>query len=331
MSDEDFDTSESYNLDPVSIPVIREITMIAGDAAGDGMGVYFGCNGSGPLTRAKLVELALLADLPLTWLPDPKGNDVQLQRAIQGTKGAAYNAHCVKLKERAEGERAWLSRWVLTSRGIDGTDVGVAYGAIVLRATLYREEDKSVTLAIDSSDPALAAQVTEEYERLIGAEEFAASHVKLWINEVIRDRCDGVKIGPIWYVPPTYRAIADSLTAVFAPVWGDDWMNPPTPVGTSAQLSLGIAFGLQAEVDLVLHGLGEQRKVARANEKTDIGHRGAIGFMAKLRNVGERIAGFADLLGPALVKECQNRIHDAMVELDGIGIFETRSEHKRDE
>lgn len=327
------------------IPVISDTTLpklaptfVAGDGA-DGNGVFTGWSGLGDMTRADLIRYANLCELPIAWLPEPKDPSAQLSRAIRSIVGSAYTAQCI----------AKRGGWILTSKQPEGEELpkpGETYGQVVLVATLKREKIEGqdqplVTLEIDTSNEALGAQLRTAYDDAIGTERYAATDVTQWLTRVFRDELDAVRYGGIWYVPRRYRTIAETIVAVFSPVWGRNWMSPPVPVATGAQLAVGFALALQAEVDDVCAEFAKMREVARANGKPDIGHRGAESVMVRLRRVGERIAGYEDCLTEQQASECRSRLHDAMVDLDGIlgasdfnaewtNIVKSRGERQRD-
>lgn len=327
-----------------TIPVIADTTLpklaptfVAGEGA-DGHGVFCGWSGLGDMTRADLVDLATTCELPIAWLPEPKDPSAQLSRAIRGIVGNAYAAQCI----------AKRGGWILTSKQPDGETLpkpGETYGEVVLVATLKREkiegQDPIVTLEIDTSIESLGAALRAAYDDAIGTERYAASDITQWLSRVFRDELDAVRYGGIWYVPRRYRTIAEMIVAVFSTRWGRNWMSPPVPVATGAQLATGFAIALQGEVDDVCAEFARLREQARANGKPDIGHRGAESVMVRLRRVGERIAGYEDCLTEDQATECRSRLHDAMVDLDGIlgaadfnaewtAIVKSRAERQRD-
>jgi hypothetical protein len=161
----------------------------------------------------------------------------------------------------------------------------------------------------------------------VAREVLQAGHITTWLGDTLRDRLGGVKYGGCWYVPTATRPIAEKIIAAFEPKWGSDWMSPPTPIATCAQLSRGIANGLASEVDEVLGEFAAQTAVAVANKAANpdnikltgtIGERAAVAFMAKFRTKAERTVAFAALLGDELVSETKSKINDAIKQLDGL-------------
>jgi hypothetical protein len=294
--------------------------VVAGTGA-DGHGVIFGFRGLGAMTRGRLVDIARRCSLPPEWLPMPKEPQVQLTRAVRDVAGDTYNAERELKKSRQVVEaREWTSRWMLVRRVAgEGTSVpqaGQTFGEIALVATLYPDG----SLEFDG-DEGLATAVRDRFDERVGAERYEAADVTRWINDVHRFHLDAVRYGAGWYVPRRYRQISERITEVFwgEERWGEAWMDPPLPVATSAQLSLGIANGLCSEVDEVLEDLAGQREARRKasdDPKADIGARAAETFMVRLSKVGSRIVAYADVMGADLVENCRERIHDAMVELD---------------
>lgn len=296
-------------------PNIYHGNLVAG-AAAEGNGVLVGWSGRGELTRARLIEIATGAGLPVEWCPRAKDPAVQLTRAVRAAAGGLYNAEQPpRPVELAPGERAWTSRWVLVQRALSDliVTVGATYGQIALVATLYGD-----TLEIESEDEVLARRVRDDFQARIDGERFVAADVTAWLVSVLRENMDAVRYGGNWYIPRVWRSLAETLCTAFQTAkWGHNWMVPALPIATSAQLSAGLAHGLEAEVDEVLADIFADRARAKEEGRLDIGQRAAETFMVRLRGVGQRVVGYTDLLG-GFVDELRFRIHDAMIELDKV-------------
>lgn len=316
--------------------------VVAGIGA-DGHGVMTGFRGDGPLVRSRLLDMGRRSGIDETWMPPAKDAKVQLSRAIR--KIALHHgmsAEPEKKKNRQVVEaRDWASCWSIISSGGEGAAprAGEAFGRRTLVATLF-DDAQGQSIEFDPPDHPLAVAVQEEYDRIIGAEVFQAADVTGWLNRIHRDLLLGVRYGAGWYVPREHRAIAEQIAETFwvEERWGEAWMYPPLPVASSDQLSRGIAFGLQAEVDEQLALLGAQRRRLREmrgghdrngnaveggahddkGELVDIGARAAESFAVRFARVGHRVAAYAAQLGDDLVAECTARIHDAMIEIDAV-------------
>lgn len=292
--------------------------VVAG-AAAEGHGVLVGWRGHGELTRTKLMELVAQAGIPQDWAPEIKNPNVQLTRAIQAVAGTLYNPEQVKKKnvKFAKGEREWASRWMLVSRQVsDAATAGDNFGEISLVATLF-DDDSGSQLVINTNIADLETKVRYEYETRIGAERYIAADITKWLGEVLRDRFDAVRYGGNWYVPRNNRAAAEALCEAFwAGGWGTSWMRPALPIATSAQLSLGLALGLETEVNEVMADLALQRQEAQKQGKQDISEKVATSFMIRLRAIGTRMITYSNILGDENIENCRNHIHDAMIELD---------------
>jgi len=298
---------------------IRHGNLVAG-AAADNQGILIGWEGRHERTRARLFELAAQANIPREWMPAAKEPTVQLSRAVQAAAGGAYNCEQEKKKDRQVPEaREWRSRWMLVRRSTDGLPTaGGRFGEIALVVTLYTDTGEP-ELVFDTEDTELRDTVEREFRSRVDDALYTASDITKWIGEVVRLRLDGVRYGGNWYVPRSSRTIAETLCEVLREDgWGKNWMNPPLPIATSAQLSMGIAIALQEEVDDVMEEFLRLRKMAQDDGRKDVGETGASNMMVRLRFVGERIVGFSHLMGEENTQGCRNRIHDAMVELDGI-------------
>lgn len=247
---------------------------------------------------------------------------MQLTRAVRHAAETLYNVEQEKKKEQqVEEAREWASRWMLVTRVAEGaageSRVGQKYGQIALCVTLYTDKPTPELVFDDGADAQLVEKVRTEFEARIGAERYVASDVTKWLQVTLKTKCGAVKYGGNWYVPKKHRAVAESIVTQFK-TWGADWMEPPLPIATSAQLAQGLANGLKREVDDELGRLEAQRKERRRqkqDEDADIGETAAQSFMTKLRGVLARVAAYEQLLGAECVAECKARVSAAMVEV----------------
>lgn len=297
---------------------------VAGQSA-DGHGILTGWHGRQDMTREQLIDVATVADIPREWLPSVKDAAVQLGRAVQYVAGGAYIAKPVRKGNRLNDDGTqitWDARWVLVTRPTGNeAQAGETYGVVALVATLYAGDNgPQLTFERNQQDErtlTLAAAVSEQFERRIASQRYTAADVTKWLGDTLRRRLGAVRYGGNYYVPRETRDLAEVLLATVRETgWGTNWLYPPLPVATSPQLSLGLALGLQSEVDDVMAQLETQRKVAREMGRSDIGHRAAESFIAKLNIVSQRVNDKAELLGPGRVTETNNAIFDAMIVLD---------------
>lgn len=295
--------------------------MVAG-AAAEGYGVLVGWSGSGELTRGRLVQIATsVPGFDAAWLPSAKDPGVQLTRAIHAAQSGMYGAERVaKSSWRADLEpREWSSRWLLVRRADSAdTSLGASYGSIALRATLYvtaTGHDLDLETAVDG----LAAAVRSDFDRRVDAEIYAAADVTAWLADTIRDRLDGVRYGGNWYIPRRTRALVSALCEAFRAVgWGRAWMTPALPIATSSQLAIGLANGLADEAGEIGGEIRAARDKAIAANRADIGDRAAENFVARLRDVGRRMATYANLLGDDGIHACHVAFCDTAIELTSV-------------
>ncbi len=313
--------------------------VIAG-AGAEGHGVMAGFGGDGPLTRDVLLDLARRSTIDEAWFPAAKDARVQLSRAMQSVASKnGMSAEIFKKKNRQTVElRDWTSCIAMVaSNGMEAIHAGEAFGTVAFVATLF-DDEQGQELIFDVPDHPLALAVRAEYERLTGAQLYQAADVTSWLSHIHRDMLGGVRLGFGWYVPRANRAVAEQIAQVFweEARYGERWICPPLPVATSAQLQVGIANGLSAEVDEQLALLEGQRRTIRrtrggfnvkgvaqeggeyneAGERVDIGARAAESFAVRFARVAHRIRDYAAQLSLELVSQCEMRIHDAMVEVD---------------
>lgn len=283
--------------------------VVAG-AVAEGNGILTHWNGEGPLSRATVTELATAAGLDPSWLPKAKSAETQAHHAVtQVAREFKLDAKREK-KTHKDAGAAYDARWRVTDPSTAGNDAGQSAGSIALVVTL---NDGVLSF---SGTTEIAEKIEAAYKDLTGREVLQAGHVTSWLgNEVIRDRLGGVKYGGCWYVPAATRAAAEKIIAAFAPAWGTDWMNPPTPIATSEQLARGIANGLAAEVDDTLRELAKDGSKCRGGK---VGETAAITYLRRFKDHGARALAFGHLLGEELVKEVKAKIAKATEELDGL-------------
>lgn len=328
--------SEQQQSTLVSAPVVEEqrISLVHGQlvagGAAEGHGVLIGWTGSGDMTRVEMLARLDAAKLPREWAFDAKDANVQLTRAVRTVAGGRYNCEQEKKKDvQIVESREWASRWMLVSKTIEGeTKVGSHYGDIALVVTLYSDKPEPELMFDQGGDAGLIEAVKQEFATRIGAERYISSDITRWLQITLKTRCAAVRYGGNWYVPRKHRGTAESLVAAFKS-WGADWMDPPLPIASTAQLAQGLANGLMREVDDELRRLEAQRENVREksnDQSADVGEKAASSFMIRLRQIGERVCAYEQLLGVDMMSSCQTKIRTAMGELsqliEGAGTVE---------
>lgn len=310
-------------------PNLTNDSLVVAGAGADGHGVMAGCRGDGSMTRTQLVAYARQAGIPDECLPAPKDADVQLARAVGSVAGGTYDAKRIRKCDQTVAEaRDWSARWALVSSTTTAISAGDKFGDVALVVTLYTDKPEP-ELVFDCDNDALVDAVRADYDKRIGAAAYVAADITKWLADLYRYHMGAVRCGLGWYVPRASRSIAESIEQVFnrEANWGKDWVSPPLPVATSAQLARGIANGLIDEVGEVMGELITARERARAKKPNgDIGTRAAETFMIRFTRIGARVVSYVGLLDRESLASCHEAIHDAMVTLDTIldgGVDET--------
>lgn len=308
--------------------------VVAGSVA-EGNGILTHWSGSGPLTVAQITAIGDAAGIPSAWLPRAKDSKTYANHAVAQVGRALGFSVTKEKRDWSKEDQSYDHRWRLYTTA-DGAFVGDAAGTVALVVSL-----KAGLLTCEGHEEA-SELIAHAYADLLGREVLQAGHITTWLGNLIRDRLDGVKYGGCWYVPRHNRALAERIVDAFAAAqWGSDWMNPPTPIATSAQLARGIANGLATEVDATLVLLDSDNAacaqtaatfnpLAADNARKPLGHIGekaAATYLKKFRAHAERVKLFAALLGPALVAESRVKVETATAKLaeytdDGMGIGE---------
>ena len=305
---------------------------VAGAIADSAVGVLTDWYGRGDLTRERLLNIVTLAGVPREWLPAVKDAAVQLSRACVHVAGVAYESKVVRKPvmradlsddERTEFRRAnsWTCRRALVPRRTGDVKAGDAYGRVALVVTMWEDESEAPRLTFDTPEgnEALESAVLSQYEARIASERYVAADVTKWLGELLRRRLGAVRYGRAWFVPRANRGTAESLCeALRESGWGHSWLYPALPITTSAQLSKGIAIGLQEEIAALCADLGAARTLAREAGRADIGPRAHGNYVVRFGEVSSRIGAYRDQLGPELYTECTNVLIDATMALDEI-------------
>lgn len=304
--------------------------LVAG-AASEGHGALVNWHGRGRMTHADLMQVVYVdAGLPQEWLPAVKDAAVQLGRAMQHVAGNAYLAKPVRKTRDADGAviETWAARWILVRLpSAEAVIPGDKFGDITVVATLWDADSSAIQLRTEpTTDPTaysyredLKARIQAAYDARIASEIHEASDITAWLGRLLRKECGAVRYGGAYYVPRGGRDVAGAVCdALRVSGWGVHWMQPMLPVATSAELSLGLALGLMAEVDELASAVAIARDKAREAGKADIGMRAHKNAVERLGVVVARIRTYTDVLGAERLTECLNRCADFEVTLDEI-------------
>jgi len=290
-----------------AVRALRHGDLVAGGVA-EGNGILTHWTGQKPLTLATLNEYCDAAEIPTKFRPKAKKFETQANLAVKevGTE-LGLDVRREKKKDLVKGDVAYDRRWFLSEPNLEA-GAGDASGKVVLVVTL---DDDTLKFDVESD---AAVKIAEKFTDLCGREVLQAGHITTWLGAVIRDCLGGVKYGGSWYIPRHTRAAGQKIIAAFAPKWGTEWMNPPLPIATSAELAAGIAAGLAAEVDETLTELAAAAKSCKDGK---VGEKAAVTYLGKFKAHGERVLAYAQLLGDAFVATSKQKVKDAVAKLEG--------------
>ena len=293
--------------DAPRVRFLKHGDLVAG-AAADGNGILTHWTGAGAETLATLGEYCDAAEVPAKYRPKAKKPETQANLAVNEVGiELGLTVRREKKKDLVHGDAAYDRRWFLSEPN-HAAGAGESAGTVVLVVTLDGD-----TLKFDVQTEA-AEKIAARFLDLCGREVLQAGHITSWLGGYIRDCLGGVRYGGSWYVPRETRGKAEKLISTFAPKWGSEWMNPPLPIATSAQLAAGIAAGLKAEVDATLTELDS---AAAATKEKKVGEKAAVNYLSKFRAHGERVLAYGQLLGEDLVADCKKKVADAVAKLEG--------------
>lgn len=280
--------------------------LVAG-AAAEGHGVLIGWRGLGQLTRGKLtIALAEIGRSDL--LPAPMSARSQAGQAV--TK---YNnlGMVVRVARRGTGA-TWGARWTILTVN-HANKAGQSGGDIMLVIDLLPNGELRF-----EGDEAMAASIKADYDERIAGEIFEAGAVTSWLNGKLYDHFKAVSFGVGSYVPQKHAAAAEQLCeAVRSTGWGYGWISPALPIADSSQLRDGIVRGLKEEVADLMARLATEREIAKTERKDgDIGEKRAGTYLKALRDIGQRIVAYGQVLGEERVSVCRETVRTAIAALE---------------
>lgn len=319
------DAPAQYNvLTPADLTPDKIKNVIAvSDSTGNG--VVIAWNGRRTIKRAELT--AALAKVGAEDMA-PKANSARAQ-AGRTVQCLSQHGYVVRVERRNAAEVAadrkagkqvqeYDARWTVGRVNHAATAAeqdSEALGKRVLQITLIGDKLTFV------GDADLGRSVLNGYQQRIGEEQYQSGDITAWLGGKLRKHCDAVQFGALgWYVPPKHAARAGELCqAVASTGFGSGWVLPGLPITTSEILRDGILSGLTDEVDALMDQLASERKAAKElRESGDIGHKRAGTFLADLRKIGERVAGYATVLGGERILVAKARIRTGIAELEAV-------------
>jgi hypothetical protein len=305
-------TETRADVGEVNGATLRAGELVAG-ARTDGQGVLVGWTGRKERTRSQIIAALAAAGAPSDWAPKSKSAHAHAGNAVMRLSREGLIPRMARDVNADDRRRGVAARWIVGRANFTG-DVGDAMGRIALTAELVNSD-----LRLDG-DPALCAEVREEYNRRADADVYGAADVTAWLSGVLREHLGAVRLAQAWYVRNQHATVAERLCQVIADGdksialtgWGCDWLLPALPVATSKQLRTGLARGFITEATDVLDELEAAQKVARDAGRTGIGTRAAATLLGKLRTVSERAAQYMTILGAEALGDIRVQIRAAL-------------------
>jgi hypothetical protein len=287
-----------------------------------GHGCVIAWAGRHSLRRGDLA--AALLEIGMTeLLPKATSARAQAGRALEALNAQGFIVRVERKGAAATGQPApaWTARYVIGALGYAGGTVVTnpdgtpAFGTVIATATLVDDQLSVV------GRPDIVERVTADFRTRVDEEMYQSSDITAWLGSVLIKHCDAVQFGAMgWYIGPRHVDWANRLcSAVKAAGFGAGWVVPGLPVTDSDHLRDGLLGGLTEEVDDLMHRLETERAAARSTrEAKDIGPKRAASFLADLRKIGERVAGYAVVLGDERVRAAKERVRLAVVELETV-------------
>lgn len=277
--------------------------LIAGAVAG-GAGGDFSWAGRGQITRAAL--LGTLAEIGRAGdAPAAKNAHAQAGRAVTTLRALGYHVHAIQGAERKSLPSHVAHRYIV-GRALAGdtrtVEIGGEYGRRVLVVDLHQDD----TLHC-AGDADLAARVQSDFEARCAADTYISADLTTWLQRTLRNVHGATRFGVGWYVPAGQRDAAEQLTRAIAKIWGESWRHG-MPVAACAHLVEGLTEGLADEITKLEEAWAGAKEEAREAQRAQVTSKKAGGLLAQIFELGERIRGYAALLGDEAVAPLRTRI-----------------------
>ncbi len=207
------------------------------------------------------------------------------------------------------------ARWTVGHVSHAESEIDGALGKRIMQITLTDD----VLSFVGKED--LGRSIVDGYQTRLGEELHTSGDLTSWLGGLLKSKFDAVEFGALgFYVSPKHAQRAGEICgAVASTGFGSGWILPGLPVTTSDMLLDGILRGLTDEVDGLMERLATERATAKvARQNGDIGHKRAGTFLADLRKIGQRIAGYAVMLGDDRVAAAKESVRLAIADLEGV-------------
>lgn len=292
----------------LSGPKLMKAGDLIGGAIAAGAGGEFGWEGSKSCTRGKLIEALATIDR-VDDAPAAKDARAQIGRAVR-TLANDYDVSALQGAARTDLPKG-VSHAHIVCRKLTGSDISTAASGALGEVTqqillrVYLHDDDTVTC---DGDQALAARVLTDYDRRTADQVLISADLTGWLQQTLIRRHGASSYGRHWYVPGGQRDAAVALTrAVRSTGWGCRWLHGST-LTTEAAVIEGLTEGLADEIAAVEAVWSKAQESATEDRKAGVSTRTAASTLAKLIEVGERIRGYALLLGDEAIAPLRARV-----------------------
>ncbi len=150
-----------------------------------------------------------------------------------------------------------------------------------------------------SGSETLAARVRADYEARVSTDVYTSTDLAQWLERTLRCSYHAVSCGAHLYVPAAHVESVRALIGAVRSLMGRAFQV--IPVTTGADLIQGLAEGLSDEVAEISDRFQRETERARGDKRASIGTRMATTFLQECTAVGERVKGYAAMLGDSAV------------------------------
>lgn len=297
-----FAVGASATVSPVTRPTLGKGDLIAGAIAA-GQGILISWAGSGKIERKAL--LAALGEISRAEIaPAAKSARAQAGRAALALNGAGFVCRTVAKPKAGAGVEQWPAdvshRWI--AGVVDSSGANNSLGERALTVDLL---DNGI-LRFDGNQ-LLAARVRSDYEARCAGDVYTSADLTAWLQRTLRDEHHAVAYGVTHYVPAGEAPAAKILVKAISALWGTQWMRG-LPVASESELISGLTEGLSQEIAEIGARFDAAKTEATEANRLQVGARRAATLLADLNKAGERVTGYALMLGEDSVTQIRASI-----------------------
>lgn len=269
-------------------------------------GKFFGFGGQGSMRRDFLLSVIAKAELPSDIAPGVKSAHAQAGEAVTRLNSRGYVVRSDKARAQRDANgveipRTWRARWIIGQQ-IAGGFTTCGY---VMLVESGEGDEKTGKLEFSADLPAsIAAGIRADFEALVADRMYDATDISTWLRGRFAHDFKGVLVGANWYVRAKHVDDAERLCMALSATWGRNWLLPAVPMIASDELASGIVASFVADAAAMFDDFACRRD----DEEVKMQRATATKFLARVRELMERAAGFSAMFGDSRTATVKARL-----------------------